>query len=52
MHQTVKILQTLYNRRMKKTYILVGSVGVVLVDVGVAVAVAVLVSVSVCFRNE
>ena len=54
MHQAVKILQTLYNRRMKKTYILVGSVGVVLVLVlvDVAVAVAVLVSVSVCFRNE
>ena len=42
----------LYNRRMKKAYILVGPVGAVVVDVGVAVAVGVLVSVSVCFRNE
>ena len=37
---------------MKKTYILVGSVGVVLADVDVAVAVAVGVAVAVCFRNE
>ena len=52
MYQIVKILLMLYNRRMKKAYILVGPVGAVVVDVGVAVAVGVLVSVSVCFRNE